>query len=98
MKKADGSDYVTQKENYAPRIGLTYELFPESNGRVKAFYGQYYLPFASNTAFRQVGSEIYIRERFYYDGFNGDGVPILTGQFTGSSTYQNACPIPRRTL
>jgi len=93
VKKADGSDYVTQKENYAPRIGLTYELFPESNGRVKAFYGQYYLPFASNTAFRQVGSEIYIRERFYYDGFNGDGVPILTGQFTGSSTYQNACPI-----
>ena len=91
--KADGSEYVTQKGNYAPRLGLTYEVFPENNGRIKAFYGQYFLPFASNTAFRQVGSELYIRERFYYDGFNGDGVPILTGQFTGSATYQSTCPI-----
>jgi len=93
IKKADGSDYVTQKENWAPRLGLTYDIFPESKGRIKAFYGQYFLPFASNTAFRQVGSEIYIRERFRYDGFNGDGVPNLTSQFTGSAAYQGTCPI-----
>ena len=93
VNKADGSEYVTQEGNYAPRLGVTWEVFPENNGTVKAFFGQYYLPFASNTAFRQVGSEIYVRERFTYDGFDGDGIPILTGQFTGSSTYQGNCPI-----
>lgn len=93
VKKADGSDYVTQKDNWAPRLGLTFDVFPEMNGQFKAFYGQYYLPFASNTAFRQVGSEIYVRERFYYDGFDGDGIPVLTGQFTGSASYQGNCPI-----
>jgi len=96
LSKADGSNLVDLDENYAPRIGATYDLFDDHSGKIKAFWGRYFLPVASNSSFRQASPELYIRERWYYDGFDGNGLPILTGQYlptiAGSSSYMGNCP------
>jgi outer membrane receptor protein involved in Fe transport len=96
LSKADGSNLVDLDENYAPRIGATYELFDDHSGKIKAFWGRYFLPVASNSSFRQASPELYIRERWYYNGFDGNGLPILTGQYlptiAGSSSYMGNCP------
>ena len=92
LNKGDGSLLVDLDENYAPRIGATYELWDDHSGKIKAFYGQYFLPIASNTAFRQASPELYFRERWNYNGFNSDGLPILTTQVTNLASYQGACP------
>ncbi len=87
-----GKSFATLKNNWAPRIGMTYDLWPDKRGRLKAFYGQYFLPFASNTAFRMTGREYYFRERFNFVGFDANGLPNLTTQVTNRAGYQSACP------
>jgi outer membrane receptor protein involved in Fe transport len=84
LNKQDGSAFLESKGNYAPRIGATYEVWPDHSGKIKAFYGQYFLPFASNTANRQASAEVYFSERWFYSGIDGDGLPILTTQTTSS--------------
>lgn len=93
LSKADGSTLVDLDENYAPRLGLTYEVL-EGAGKFRAFYGQYYLPVASNSAFRQASPELYFRERWYYDGFDANGLPVLTGQYLPlrASSFAGECP------
>jgi outer membrane receptor protein involved in Fe transport len=92
LSKADGSVLVDLDKNYAPRIGATYELWDDHSGKVRAFFGQYYLPVASNTAFRQASPEVYFRERFNYSGFDGNGLPILGSQITSLANYAAECP------
>jgi len=96
LDKADGSPLVDLDENYAPRLGATYELWPDRSGKVRAFWGRYFLPVASNSSFRQASPELYFRERWYYDGFDANGLPVLTGQYLpvvpGSSSYAATCP------
>jgi len=89
---AAGNSFATLKNNWSPRIGVTYDLFPDRSGQIKAFYGTYYLPFASNTAFRNVGGEVYFSERYYLGGFDANGLPILGPQVTDNGSYQAACP------
>lgn len=97
LDKADGTNLVDLGENYAPRLGGTYELFEDHSGKIRFFWGQYYLPVASNSSFRQASPELYYKERWFYNGFDGNGLPILTGQYMpltpGSSSYQGNCPI-----
>ena len=90
--KTDGSILVDLKDNYAPRLGAEYEIWPDRSGKLKAFWGQYYLPVASNTAFRQASEELYFRERFNYDGFDSNGLPNLGAQVTNLAAYQGDCP------
>jgi len=95
LNKADGSTLVDLKDNYAPRLGLTYDLWPDHSGKIRAFWGQYYLPVASNSSFRQASPELYFSERWFYDGFDENGLPVLTTQYTpapGTSSYAGACP------
>jgi hypothetical protein len=92
VNSSNGSEFAALKNNWAPRIGLTYDVWPDRRGRFKAFYGQYYLPFASNTAFRMTGTEYYFRERYALGGFDANGIPILGAQVTTNGSYQSACP------
>ncbi|MEO7276782.1 MAG: carboxypeptidase regulatory-like domain-containing protein [Sphingomicrobium sp.] len=87
-----GDPYISLKNNWAPRIGLTYDVGANKSGRFKLFYGQYYLPLASNTAFRQSGREYYFRERYNLLGFDARGLPILGSQVTTIGSYQSSCP------
>ncbi|QIG81420.1 TonB-dependent receptor [Stakelama tenebrarum] len=92
VRSPDGSEFISLQDNWAPRLGFTYDLWPDSSGSLYGAYGVYYLPLASNTAFRTAGSEYYIRERYYYSGFDSDGLPILTGEVQNQGAYQDACP------
>ena len=91
LDKPGGTAYIDLPENYAPRLAGTYDLWDNKNGRVFASYSQYFLPVASNTAFRQASPELYIRERFNYSGIT-NGLPNITSQVTTLSAYQTACP------
>lgn len=92
--KADGSKYASLKDNWAPRFGFTYDMFDDNSGKLYGSYGQYFLPFASNTAFRQVGSEFFYRQRWTYTSFDNNGVPILGNLVTTLGAYQASCPAP----
>ncbi|WP_336985842.1 TonB-dependent receptor [Altererythrobacter aquiaggeris] len=95
VDKADGSPFLRLDENYAPRVGIEYKLFDDQSARIYGFFGQYFLPVASNTAFRGAGAEVFFRERYTFDGFDANGLPATTGaQITAAqdSRYGLACP------
>jgi outer membrane receptor protein involved in Fe transport len=92
LNKQDGTVFLNSANNWQPRIGATYTLWPEKNGTLKAFFGRYYMPFASNTAARQASSEIYFSERYHYSGVDSNFLPILTDQITNYPGFDVGCP------
>ena len=91
LDKPGGAPYIDLPKNYAPRLAATYDLWENSNGRVFGSYSQYFLPVASNTAFRQASPELFVRERFNYVGIT-NGLPNITTQVTTRADYQATCP------
>ncbi|MEN3972329.1 TonB-dependent receptor [Sphingomicrobium sp. XHP0235] len=91
---AQGDNFLSLEDNYAPRLGFTYDLWDDEQGKLYGFFGQYFLPVASNTAFRGAGAEYYIRERFFYDTFDNNGIPNFQEQLTAAdnASYDDACP------
>lgn len=92
VRKGDGTELVNLEGNYGPRIGASYKFGQDDSTEVYGFWGRYFLPFASNTAFRMTGQEYFFRERWNYSGFDANGIPIKTTQITSIGSYQSACP------
>lgn len=93
INKPSGNPLADLKKNYAPRVGAEYQLFGDKSGKVFGSYGWYFLPVASNTAFRQGAPSYYFRQRYQFLGVNqATGLPILGALVTNQGTYQTACP------
>lgn len=90
VNKPSGKPIADLKGNYAPRAGFTFDV--GDSGKFFGSYGWYYLPIASNTAFRQGAPSYYFRQRYEFTGIDGNGLPILGNLITNNGTYQTACP------
>jgi len=94
---ADGKQYVDFDEEIGPRLSFTYDPTGEGRDRVFGSYGIYYLPVASNTAFRQAGAELFYSE-YYRVGnvagqpFAADGSPAARGAQIVGWSGATACP------
>lgn len=100
LDKPDGSQYVDLPENYAPRFGFTYDIGADKQGKFFGSYGQYFLPVASNTAFRQAAQEYFFRERFNYNPnvpFDANGLPVAISQ-NGTGAFVSTCPFALTTF
>jgi hypothetical protein len=93
VKDPDGRTFIGLRNNYAPRLGFTYDAFPSVRGQFFGSYGWYYLPVASNVAFRSVGAEYYLSERYYVSGNSLDsrGLPVLLAPVTNNGDFQDTC-------
>ncbi|MDN3379858.1 MULTISPECIES: TonB-dependent receptor [unclassified Pseudoalteromonas] len=81
---ADGETFVEMKNQFAPRLGLAYDIFGDGEHKVFANLGRYHLPVASNTNVRLAGSELYTHDYYELDGVGADDVPVL-GQKLGDT-------------
>lgn len=101
-----GKKFIDQKNQWAPRLGASFDVFGDKKTKISAFFGRYYLGVPTNTNIRLGGAETFYEQRFQYlpgvSGavFDANGVPIgqqfnsggvpLFGATTASST--NPCP------
>jgi len=76
----DNKIFIEAKNQWAPRLGLSFD--PKGDGKSKLFanYGLYYIPIAANTNIRASGGEYYTAAYFGLNGVNSDGTPILGSQ------------------
>ncbi|HEY0281750.1 MAG TPA: carboxypeptidase regulatory-like domain-containing protein, partial [Rhizomicrobium sp.] len=88
---ADGSQYVALHGLFAPRAGFSYSPWEDDSGRFYGSFGDYYLPVAGNTAFRQGARELYFQEYWFFNGLEQNNYPSLTTQLVGWRGA-NACP------
>lgn len=94
---AAGEEYVSFDNEIGPRLGFTYDPTGNGTDRVFGSYGIYYLPVASNTAFRQAGSELFYSEYYRVSNVGGqpyaaDGSPAALGAQIVGWNGATACP------
>jgi Carboxypeptidase regulatory-like domain len=101
----EGKKYLDIKNQWAPRLGASFDVFGDKLTKINATFGRYYLPVATNTNIRLAGAETFYEQRFAYPaGVTGansvNGVPV--GQplqpngapVLGPLTAQNTNPCP----
>jgi outer membrane receptor protein involved in Fe transport len=83
---AQGEAFTDLKNQWAPRLGVNYDLFGDETTKLTAFYGRYYLPVAANTNIRLAGEELFT-EDYYVLGQNYSG--SLSNPTLGAYLGQN---------
>ena len=81
---ADNKRYAAFNANWAPRLGASWDVTGDRSQKIYATYGRYFLPIASNLAFRGASAATYFDEYYYYSGApNPTGAPTLGAQISG---------------
>jgi hypothetical protein len=83
-----GDKFVDVQDQWAPRVGLSWDINGDGESKVFANYGRYFLPVATNTNVRLAGDELYTRQYFEVESINADFTPnIVPGSGGSITTY-----------
>ncbi len=72
-----GEKFVDVTNQWAPRVGISWDIKGDGESKVYANYGRYFLPVATNTNVRLAGDELYTRQYFAVDSIDANFVPTL---------------------
>jgi len=82
--------YVESGDQWAPRAGVSWDVFGDSSLKVFANLGRYYLALPNSVAIRGASASTYTREYFTYGGIDADGNPTdLTALGPGPVSSNN---------
>ncbi|MBX9575168.1 MAG: TonB-dependent receptor [Caulobacteraceae bacterium] len=85
-KNIAGVAFVDLPDQWAPRLGATYDVFGDGDAKLFGFYGRYFLPVAVNTNQRLAGAEFFIQDVWTLNrtggatDTNADGINDTTGE------------------
>lgn len=71
-----GLAYVEQKNNWAPRLGFSWDVNGDSTFKVFGNIGRYHLALPNNVSVRGSNPSLSTAQYFTYTGINADGTPI----------------------
>lgn len=97
-KNRAGESYIKLDDQFAPRLGFTWDPRGEGRDKVYGSYGRYYLPIATNTSIREVSGEKFQQE-YYAVSVNpngtlvtdANGIPVLGAKLRPDAVF--ALPI-----
>lgn len=72
---SDHKPYVDSGDQWAPRLGVSWDVFGDSSLKLFANLGRYYLALPNSVAIRGASASTYTREYFTYTGINANGEP-----------------------
>lgn len=70
-----GEAYLDAKNQWAPRIGFSWDVNGDSSMKVFGNAGRYFLALPNNVAIRGASASTFTREYFTYTGIAADGTP-----------------------
>lgn len=95
----DGIEYVSQRNQIAPRLGFSWDVNGDSTLKVFGNAGRYHLPLPNNVAVRAASGQTFVREWFEFNGFDPrTGAPNTVRQIGPTVFVNNAtgeAPDPR---
>ncbi len=97
---SDGVEYVSQKNQWAPRLGFTWDVFGDSSLKVYGNAGRYFLAMPLNVAVRGASGSTYTTEYFRFGsidpttGVPRDLTPLGDGPYSANNEFGQA-PDPR---
>lgn len=81
-----GENFIELSDQWAPRLGFTYDVTGDRTSKLFGFWGRYFLPVAVNTNTRLAGAEFFTRDFWNLDrtgganDANADGIHDTTGE------------------
>ncbi|RXR08854.1 TonB-dependent receptor [Pseudoxanthomonas composti] len=72
---SDHVAYVDSGDQWAPRLGASWDVFGDSSFKVFANLGRYYLALPNSVAIRGASASTYTNEYFTYSGIDANGEP-----------------------
>lgn len=81
-----GEKFVDVSDQWAPRVGLSWDINGNGESKLFANYGRYFLPVATNTNVRLAGDEYYVVSTYEVADINDDNTPVF-GDLDGRSVY-----------
>jgi outer membrane receptor protein involved in Fe transport len=97
-KNRAGESFIKLDDQFAPRLGFTWDPRGEGRDKVYGSYGRYYLPIATNTSIREVsGEDFHVEYRAVTVNPDGtlvrdaNGVPVLGARLRSDAVF--ALPI-----
>jgi len=85
----DGGSFIKIDNQWAPRLGFTYDLFGDRKTKLAVNFGRYHLPVASNTNARLSGGEVFTEDYYVLTGVNADYTPIIGAKIGGQTVYSD---------
>lgn len=76
-KNAEGDSFIKVDDQWAPRLGVSFDPTGNESSRVYANFGRYFLPIATNTNIRMAGAELFTIDWYLLEGLNADDTPIF---------------------
>jgi TonB dependent receptor len=94
----EGDSFIKIDDQWAPRVGLSWDVAGDGTSKFFANYGRYFLPVANNTNQRLAGNELFVQQTWAFSGINADGTPILTNPTSGVGVFSNGVTKDTRSL
>jgi hypothetical protein len=73
---ASGQAFITEKNQWEPRLGMSWDVNGDGSFKIFANAGRYYLALPQAVANRQATPSTFTDQYFTYTGINADGEPI----------------------
>lgn len=74
-KNDTGASYMASKDQWAPRLGFSWDVMGDASLKVFGNAGRYYLAMPNNVAIRGASSSTYTSQYFTYTGIDANGRP-----------------------
>ena len=74
-KNDAGESYMSAKDQWAPRLGFSWDVFGDASMKVFGNAGRYFLAMPNNVAIRGASASTYTWEYFTYSGIDANGRP-----------------------
>lgn len=88
----DGKSYYESGNQWAPRIGISGDVFGDGRTKVYGFFGKYALPMAGDINLNVAGGLVTYTRYNVFNGLNaGDNTPVAGAPILGGSNFR-ACP------
>lgn len=84
-----GESFVKMDNQWAPRLGFSWDMKGDASSKLYGNAGRYYLPVASNTNIRLAGGELFTQQYFQFSGIDtaGDWSPVSVGAAVGNLQF-----------
>lgn len=87
--------------DWAPRLGVSWDVMGRGETKVYATWGKYYLPVANNTIYRAASGVSDTTTYYYFDGIDGatgvpQGISPVNGNESNSQTTSSVSIVPTK--
>jgi len=89
-KNDSGAAYMDAKNQWAPRLGASWDVFGDASLKIYGNAGRYFLAMPNNVAIRGASASTYTYQYFNYSGVDANGAPTGLTEIGGT----NGAPPP----